>query len=218
MCCSCLHLNSTEQLSLHMDTSPSVEGPAKSIMLTQEFMICFYRDEATDKILQERCSLSFSHPHHSLGAGSVRAGMSVVQTGEGVISGSLQIPDRLPDFLPPPQWTPRGGQGSWPGPGLWVHPGRMCLKIRMQKSKCQSHETYRVWGVNPSNLSLICVKWNKTSIKFLAFWVWFEQHHTATTDIINPCKESILSWKFYCLYHEFVHVSDLMCVFIFQEC
>lgn len=45
-----------------MDTSPSVEGPAKSTILTQEFLICICRGDATDKILQERRSLSFSIP------------------------------------------------------------------------------------------------------------------------------------------------------------
>lgn len=54
-CCPCC----IGQLSLQMDMSSSVEGMAKSRILTQEFFICICRGEATDKILQRRCPLSF---------------------------------------------------------------------------------------------------------------------------------------------------------------
>lgn len=46
----------------------------------------------------------------------------------GFLSRWLQIPERPLDCRPPPRWTPRGGRGSWPGPALWVHPERTCLR------------------------------------------------------------------------------------------
>lgn len=100
--------------------------------------------------LQMDMSSSPEYRHRSSASASVEAKMSVLllssarvrlahprdshaeyratsTTGEDSVSGERRILVRLQDCLPPPRWTPRGDRGSWPGPGLGVHPGRMCL-------------------------------------------------------------------------------------------
>lgn len=64
------------------------------------------------------------------------------RNGQLFVSGRLQTHQRPPGCRPPPRWTPRGDQGSWPGPGLWVHHGRKCLRAEnAYKTRTRFHQS-----------------------------------------------------------------------------